>query len=89
MVNKPLELSQKEWVELYNHPEVQAGFGIDMKTSLTDFQSSVYAVKFDYISENIPQYKGDLIILMPSVFIKPMILIRNKGYLRVIQPGEV
>jgi len=64
-------------------PTVRESWGIDDDTTLAEFQSQVYAVKFHFISGS-PGYIGDLFILQGDTLTgdAPFVLRRDpKGQL--------
>jgi len=79
MNNKPKELTEKEWFEVFNNETVRQDWGLDdwQDTSLEEFKEMVYAVKFDYVNES-PGYVGDFYIIMGSAMMMPLFLTRNK-----------
>ena len=62
MNTKPMEISDAEWREIIQLPEVIDGWGLEKDASVEDFKSVVYGGKFDFISES-PGYVGDLYIV--------------------------
>ena len=90
MRTAPLIITDKEWKELTNVPEVVQAWGLDNDPKITlveDFKAQVYGVKFDFVSGS-PGYCGDLFILSGDSLGEPMTLIRdlNTKKLTVLQP---
>jgi hypothetical protein len=80
---KPHQLTAIEWQEIMAIPAVRESWGIDDDTTLADFKSQVYAVKFHFISGS-PGYIGDLFILQGDTLTgdAPFVLRRDpKGQL--------
>jgi hypothetical protein len=80
-MNKPLEISIDEWIEIMQVPEIRESWGIQDETP-EEFADMVYGVKFKFTSGS-PGYVGDLYILQGDVLTgdAPLILLRNQGVL--------
>ena len=82
MSNKiPKQISNEEWMEIMQVRDVRDGWGIDDDTTVRDFTSTVYGVKFDFVSGG-PGYIGDLFILQGDSLETPLVLIRTDGTLK-------
>lgn len=81
-MNKPIEISLPEWEEIMNVREVKEGWGFDEDATPQECRSLIYGVKFDFVSGG-PGYCGDLYILQGDSLEAPLVLIRDKGQLRV------
>jgi hypothetical protein len=85
--NNPRSLTEQEWAEVYQQPDVRALWGLDSETGLTvdDWKVSVYAVHFDFVSGS-PGYVGDLYLIQGDYLadVPPAVLVRDdNGALRV------
>jgi hypothetical protein len=78
-MNKPQEISMKEWKEIIQLPVVRESWGLDDETP-EQFADMVYGVKFDFVSGG-PGYVGDLYVLHGDSLAEPMTLIRKDGAL--------
>lgn len=81
-MNKPQEISIKEWKEIMHVPTIRESWGIENETP-EEFADMVYGVKFDFSSGG-PGYVGDLYILHGDALGEPMTLIRKDGKLEVV-----
>jgi hypothetical protein len=79
--NKPMEISDAEWREIIQVPEVSEGWGLEKDETIEDFKSMVYGVKFDFMSGS-PGYFGDLYIIQGDSLEAPIVLIRRDGKLQ-------
>lgn len=81
-MNKPVEISLPEWQEIIQLPMVREAWGLSDETP-EEFASSVYAVKFNFVSGS-PGYVGDLYIIQGDHLTgyPPFVLIRHDGILR-------
>jgi len=79
-MNKPQELSKKEWQEIIQLPVIRESWGLENETP-EEFADIVYAVKFDFASGRAPGYVGDLYILHGDALGEPITLIRKDGKL--------
>lgn len=61
--NSPHSLSASEWQELMAMPEVQESWGLEVGATLGNFATTVYAVRFNFVSDMMPGYVGDLYVL--------------------------
>jgi len=68
-------------MEIMQVRDVRDGWGIDDDTTVRDFTSTVYGVKFDFVSGG-PGYIGDLFILQGDSLETPLVLIRTDGTLK-------
>ncbi len=87
--NNPRSLTQQEWVDVYQQPDVRALWGLDNETGVTvdDWKASVYAVHFDFVSGS-PGYVGDLYLIHGDYLadVPPAALVRDdNGCLRAHQ----
>ncbi len=85
--NKSQSLTEQEWVEVYQQPDVRALWGLDHENGFTvdDWKDSVYAVHFDFVSGS-PGYVGDLYLIQGDYLadVPPVALVRDdNGSLRV------
>jgi hypothetical protein len=80
-MNKPLEISIKEWTEIIQIPEVRGSWGLENETP-EEFANMVYGVKFAFVSGS-PGYVGDLYLLQGDYLTgdAPFLLIRRDGTL--------
>jgi hypothetical protein len=76
----PIGISDAEWHELMAIPEVREGWGLDHDSSVEDFKSLVYGVKFDYLTGG-PGYVGDLYIIQGDDLRSLLLFIRKDGAL--------
>ena len=81
-MNKPKEISMKEWEALMQVPAIRESWGLEDDETSEQFSDMVYGVKFDY--DGGPGYNGDLYILHGDAMGEPMTLIRKDGALVVI-----
>jgi len=84
ITNQPFPISQEEWQEIMQVPEVREAWGLHDKTTIEEFTDSVYGVKFKFVSGS-PGYVGDLYLLLGFVLTgdPPFMLGRQKGKLFV------
>ena len=75
-----MEISDAEWRDIMQVPEVNEGWGLEKDTSVEDFKSMVYGAKFDFTSRS-PGYVGDLYIIQDDSLQPPLALIRKDGKL--------
>ena len=90
MRHAPLIITDKEWKELMNVPEVVQAWGLDNDPKITlvkEFKAQAYGAKFDFVSGS-PGYCGDLFVLLGDYPTVPMALIRdlNTNKLTVLAP---
>ena len=80
-MNQPLAISNDEWKEIMQIPEVRESWGIKNETA-EQFADMVYGVKFEFTSGS-PGYVGDLYILQGDTLTgdAPFILLRRNGAL--------
>jgi hypothetical protein len=78
-MNKPQEISMKEWEEIMQLPVVRESWGLDDETP-EQFADMVYGVKFDFVSGS-PGYVGALYVLHGDALGEPLTLIRREGKL--------
>jgi hypothetical protein len=78
--HEPMQLSDTEWSEVMAIPEVREGWGLADDVSVDDFRSTVYGVKFDYITGG-PGYFGDLYLIQGDSLEVPVAFIRRNGAL--------
>ena len=86
----PQPISLEEWGQIIAVPAVREGWGLTDDVTPSDFASSVYAAKFDFVSGS-PGYFGDLFILQGDALTgdPPMVLTRAKdGTLAVVRNEE-
>ena len=76
-----MEISDAEWREIMSLPEVSEGWGLEKETSVEDFKSLVYGVKFDFITGG-PGYFGDLYIIQDDALQTPLVFTRSDGKLK-------
>jgi len=81
-MNKPQEISIKEWTEIMQVPVIRESWGLENETP-EQFADMVYGVKFDFASGG-PGYVGDLFVLHGDALGEPMTLIRRDGKLVVV-----
>lgn len=91
--NKPRSLTDQEWVEVYQQPDVRTFWGLADETGFTvdDWKASIYAVHFDFVSGS-PGYVGDLYLIHGDYLadVPPAALVRDdNGSLRVHQWSAV
>jgi hypothetical protein len=75
-----MEISDAEWGEIIEVPEIREGWGLEEDATAEDFKSMVYGVRFDFTSGS-PGYVGDLYILQDDALQAPLIFIRKDGKL--------
>jgi hypothetical protein len=78
-MNKPQEISMKEWKEIIQMPAVRESWGLDDETA-EEFANMAYGAKFDFVSGG-PGYVGDLYVLHGDALGEPLTLIRKDGKL--------
>jgi hypothetical protein len=78
-MNKPQEISMKEWKEIMQLPVVRDSWGLDDETP-EEFANMAYGAKFDFVSGG-PGYVGDLYVLHGDALGEPLTLIRRGGRL--------
>jgi hypothetical protein len=78
-MNKPKEISMKEWEEIMQVPEVKESWGLEGDETPEQFADMVYGVKFHYSGG--PGYNGDLYMLHGDAMGEPFTLIRENGKL--------
>jgi hypothetical protein len=78
-MNKPQDISIKEWKEIMQLPVVRELWGLDDETP-EQFADMVYGVRFDFVSGS-PGYVGDLYVLHGDALGEPLTLIRRRGKL--------
>jgi hypothetical protein len=78
-MNKPQEISIKEWEEIMQIPEVKESWGLEDGEVPEKFADMVYGVKFNYSGG--PGYNGDLYMLHGDAMGEPFTLIRKDGKL--------
>lgn len=86
-MNKPHELTSREWEEVAAVPEVHEGFGLEQMTEPGRWLSeNAYGVRFDYVN-GAPGYCGPLYLLKgdgaPET--APLALIRRETGLEAIE----
>jgi len=84
---KPRPLTSDEWKEIIAIPAIRDAWGLEEDMTPDEFESIVYAAKFNYVSGS-PGYIGDLFILQGDVLSdgSPIILKRDKaGKLVLVQ----
>ena len=77
-MNKPHEISMKEWKQIMRIPTIRKSWGLEDETP-EQFADMVYGVRFDYYGG--PGYNGDLYILHGDVMGEPITVIRRNGRL--------
>lgn len=77
-MNKPQEISIKEWKEIMQLPDIRESWGLENETP-EEFADMVYGVKFHY--DGGPGYNGDLYMLHGDAMGEPFTLIRKDGHL--------
>lgn len=88
MKNKPHALTKNEWLELANVQEVRDAFGIHEPADHGAFRDSVFAARFDYVSDG-PGYAGDLFIILGGEPECPSIkLIRQEDRLKIVDCSD-
>jgi len=79
-MNDPQPLTDAEWQELSDLPEVQEGFGIGLSMPIEGvdgpLQEIAYACKFDFSPQMMPGYGGEVYLLFGDS-LEPMVFIRN------------
>ena len=80
-MNKPHDISMREWEEIMQVPTIRESWGLEDETP-AQFADMVYGVKFDFASGG-PGYVGDLYVLHGDALGEPMTLIRRNGKLVV------
>ena len=81
-MNKPQEISMKEWKEIMQLSVIRESWGLENET-LKQFSDMVYGVKFDFVSGG-PGYVGDLYVLHGDALGESMTLIRRDNRLVVV-----
>lgn len=81
-MNKPQEISMKEWKEIMQLSVIRESWGLENETP-EQFTDIVYGVKFDFVSGG-PGYVGDLYVLHGDALGEPITLIRRDNKLVVV-----
>jgi hypothetical protein len=78
MNNKPMALTSKEIKEMAAIEDIQQMWGAENAAEMEEtLDTTVYAVKFDYMSGS-PGYVGDYFILQGDALGEALELVRNK-----------
>jgi hypothetical protein len=78
MNNKPMALTSKEIKEIAAIEDIQQMWGAENAAEMEEMlDTTVYAVKFDYMSGS-PGYVGDYFILQGDALGEALELVRNK-----------
>jgi hypothetical protein len=81
-MNKPLEISLTEWIEIMQVPLVKETWPLVEDNMAEDFASYIYGVKFDFTDGMSGGYTGDLFILLDNdIRTPPVRLVRVGGRL--------
>lgn len=78
-MNKPNEITLKEWQEISQLQVVRESWGLSDETP-EEVSNMIYGVRFDFTSGG-PGYSGDLYILSGDALGEPLTLIRRDGKL--------
>ena len=78
-----MRLSDTELREVMAIPEVREGWGLTDDMPVDDFRSTVYGVKFNYITGS-PGYFGDLYIIQDDSLEAPLTFIRRNRALKLV-----
>ncbi len=86
MQNKPQKLRRTDWFQILGLHEIWDMWGLHQDTTIKEFASMVYAVRFDFQSGS-PGYCGDLYILQGDVLTgdPPIVITRDAKGSLVIQ----
>ena len=76
MAKTPLELTTAEWEEVRGNPTVILSWGLTPEDTLDSFKETVYAVKFDFSPQTMPNYRGEVILLLGDS-LEPLVLVRD------------
>lgn len=57
--------------------EVMGSWGFSEDTTLGEIMNVIHAVRFDFSPQTMPNYRGDLFVLIGDNFTEPLILTRN------------
>lgn len=82
-MNTPKPLSNAEWREIIDVPEVKESWGLAGNETPEEFADSAYGVKFDFASGG-PGYVGEMYLLSGDALGEPFTLIRKEGKLVVV-----
>lgn len=77
MSKSPQTLTPHDWEEVRHHEIVIESWGLTSEISTDDFRASVYAVKFDFKPQTMPNYLGEVILLLGDG-LEPLVLVRDK-----------
>ncbi len=86
-MNRPYEISEKEWREILSVRAIRDAWGLDDNATVKELQEMVYGVRFDFASLG-PGYCGDLYLLCGDVIAEPFTLVRTKRGLHVVQRAQ-
>ena len=84
LMNTPKALSNEEWKEIMELPEVKDSWGLSGHETPEEFADMVYGVKFHFSPMTGPGYVGDLYLLSGDALGEPFTLIREDGKLVLV-----
>ena len=77
-MSKTLEkLTPDDWEEVRQNQTVIESWGLGPQDTTDGFKESVYAVKFNFEPQTMPNYRGEVILLLGDN-LEPLILVRDK-----------
>ena len=77
MQNKPEKLTPEDWEEVRQNQTVIESWGLEPQDSADDFKESVYAVKFNFEPQTMPNYRGEVMLLLGDS-LEPLVLVRDR-----------
>ncbi len=78
MSKTPRELTTRNWKEVRENHAVCESWGLTPADTVDDFRETVYAVKFNVTPQVMPNYRGEVILLMGDG-LEPLVLVRGRG----------
>ena len=76
MSRTPPELTDPEWEEIRQHETVIDCWGLAPDVTRDDFRKSVFAVKFAFEPQTMPNYRGDVFVVLGDS-LEPLVLVRH------------
>ena len=77
MSTTPYELTTKDWEEVRQNETVIESWSLMSEETAEDLRAAVSAVKFDFEPQMMPNYRGEVILLLGES-LEPLVLVRNK-----------
>jgi len=73
----PQKLTPEDWEEVRQNQTVIESWGLAPQDTIEDFKKSVCAVKFHFEPQTMPNYRGEVMLLLGDS-LEPLILIRDE-----------